>query len=94
MAAVLDTHAAIWYLLDAKSLSPTAFLLVEVVYHVERGRLPTDALDRLLGELKQERPAFRIAPLDSGIAETVKRVFPTCPIALSRPRRFTSGCLS
>jgi PIN domain nuclease of toxin-antitoxin system len=29
MSAVLDTHAAIWYLLDAKNLSETVFLLID-----------------------------------------------------------------
>ena len=92
MAAVLDTHAAIWYLLDAKSLSPTAALLideaaekgspaylpsislVEVVYLVERGRLPAKALDSLLGRLAGSKPAFSVVPLDSGVAEAVRRI--------------------
>jgi len=29
MAAVLDTHAAIWYLLDTKNLSQTVFSLID-----------------------------------------------------------------
>ena len=29
MSAVLDTHAAIWYLLDSKALSKTAFSLID-----------------------------------------------------------------
>jgi len=29
MSAVLDTHAAVWYLLDAKSLSQTVFSLID-----------------------------------------------------------------
>jgi PIN domain nuclease of toxin-antitoxin system len=29
MPAVLDTHAAIWYLLDAKNLSETVFALID-----------------------------------------------------------------
>lgn len=92
MAAVLDTHAAVWYLLDAKLLSPAAarmideaarkggpafissISLVEVVYLVERGRLPQDALRRLLDEMKGEHPAFRVVPLDTGIAEMVGRI--------------------
>lgn len=92
MAAVLDTHAAIWYLLDARSLSASAaslidqasaqgnpvylpsICLVEVVYLVERDRVPADAFDRLRAELNRERPAFRIAALDVGVAESVARV--------------------
>lgn len=29
MPAVLDTHAAIWYLLDTKNLSETVFSLID-----------------------------------------------------------------
>ena len=29
MSAVLDTHAAIWYLLDTENLSPTLFSLID-----------------------------------------------------------------
>jgi len=92
MSAVLDTHAALWYLLDAKKLSPvaaalidgaaqagtpaylSAISLVEVIYLVERARLPADAFDRLQTELQRDRPAFRIVHLDSGVAEAVKQV--------------------
>lgn len=92
MVAVLDTHAVLWYLLDAKTLSPTAGLLideaatqgdalyisaislVEVIYLVERRRLPADMLERLLVELNKEQPTFRVIPLGSPIAESVKRI--------------------
>ena len=64
-AVVADTHAAVWYLLNAKSLSSNAqramdeavalgdpvyvssISLVEVVYLVEKGKLPAVVLDRL-----------------------------------------------
>ena len=92
MSAVLDTHAALWYLLDTKNLSPTAaalideaarngspaylsaISLVEVIYLVERGRLPFDASERLRKELHSEQPAFRIVHLDTAIAEAVSLI--------------------
>jgi PIN domain nuclease of toxin-antitoxin system len=92
MAVVLDTHAAIWYLLDAKSLSSTAsrmidqaaeegspvylssISVVEVVYLVERGRLPGGALERLLGQMRGAEATFRVAPLDFAVAEAVRHV--------------------
>ena len=64
-ALVADTHAAVWYLLNSKSLSSNAqramdeaieagdavyvssISLVEVVYLVEKGKLPSVVLDRL-----------------------------------------------
>lgn len=89
MSAVLDTHAAVWYLLDAKSLSQTAFSLidgaaasgqpayislVEVVYLVERGRIAANAFERFVAELKQENPAFAVVPLDSEVAAVLRRI--------------------
>jgi PIN domain nuclease of toxin-antitoxin system len=92
MAAVLDTHAAIWYLLDSKNLPQTVFLLidgaaasgaptyisavslVEVVYLVERGRIPIDAFDRFVSELSQDNPAFSVVPLDSQIASVLRSI--------------------
>ena len=92
MVAVLDTHAVLWYLLDAKTLSPTAgslideaatqgdplylssISLVEVIYLVEKRRLPADTLERLLAEVNREHSTFRVIPLDSSIAETVNRI--------------------
>jgi len=92
VAAVLDTHAALWYLLKSPSLSPNAlhaieaalqsgepvFLpsicLVEVIYLVEKGRLPMAALERLMAAFESPRPALRIAPLDVDIARFVQQV--------------------
>ncbi len=92
MPAVVDTHAAIWYLLDVESLSekvyslidnaalagaPTyisAISLVEVVYLVERGRILADAYQRFVKQLGRENPAFTVVPLDSHIAEALRRI--------------------
>ena len=79
-AVVADTHAAVWYLLNAKSLSANAqramdeavalgdpvyvssISLVEVVYLVEKGKLPAVVLDRLTSALSQADSGFVIAP--------------------------------
>src|SRR5438094_3374693 len=92
MPAVLDTHAAIWYLLDSDKLSvrtysmidgaaasgtPTyisAVSLVEVVYLVERGRIAADAFERFTGELSRDNPAFTVVPLDSQIANALRKI--------------------
>ena len=105
MPAVLDTHAAIWYLLDTKNLSETVFSLidgaaasgvptyisavslVEVVYLVERGRIAADAFERIVCEISQDNPAFKVFPLDYNVASALRSIpatlFPTCPTASS-----------
>ena len=85
-AVVVDTHAAVWYLLNAKSLSSNAqkamdeavqagdpvyvssISLVEVVYLVEKGKLPAVVLDRLTRALSEPDSGFVIAPLNLAVA--------------------------
>lgn len=92
MPYVLDTHAVLWYLLDDKTLSATAYSLidnaaisgaptyvssislVEVVYLVERRRLPADAFDLLLKELNSSQPAFTVAALSTDIVRALRKV--------------------
>ncbi|MGH7867399.1 MAG: type II toxin-antitoxin system VapC family toxin, partial [Candidatus Dormibacteraceae bacterium] len=82
MSAVLDTHAALWYLLKSPNLSPKALQviedalrlgepvilpsisLVEVIYLVEKGRIPRSALERLKAALEDPSAGLKIAPLD------------------------------
>ncbi len=91
-AVVVDTHGAIWYLLNDRSLSQNAraaldeaarlgdpvyvssISLVEVLYLVEKGRLPTVALDRLVDALAEPDPGFVIAPLDMAVALAIPQV--------------------
>jgi PIN domain nuclease of toxin-antitoxin system len=113
MAAVLDTHAAVWYLLDSKKIpqavyslidgaaasgAPTyisAITLVEVTYLVEGGRIAADALDRFVAELSRETPAFRVVPLDSDIANALRRVsrnvVPDMPDRIIAPKALHLG---
>lgn len=92
MSAVLDTHAAIWYLLSAKNLPEEIFSLidsaaakgmpayisavslVEVVYLVERGRIPSDAFGRFVNSIGQNNPAFTVVPLDSAVADALRKI--------------------
>ncbi len=52
----------------------SAISLIEIAYLVERGRIVTDAFDRLIRELRAENPAFVLAPVDLQIAETLMQV--------------------
>jgi len=91
-AVVADTHAAVWYLLNAKSLSSNAqramddavavgdpvyvssISLVEVVYLVEKGKLPAVVLDRLTSALSQADSGFVIAPLNFSVALAIRQI--------------------
>jgi PIN domain nuclease of toxin-antitoxin system len=92
VAVVLDTHAALWYLLRSPNLSPKALQtiedalqsgepillpsisLVEVIYLVEKNRLPMSALKSLNTALQNPGVALRIAPLDLAVAASVQKV--------------------
>lgn len=91
-AVVADTHAAVWYLLNAKSLSSNAqeamdeaanagdpvcvssISLVEVVYLVEKGKLPPVVLDRLTRALSGPDSGFLIIPLDLPVVQTIPQI--------------------
>ena len=91
-AIVADTHAAVWYLLNAKNLSSNAeramdetieagrpvyvssISLVEVVYLVEKGKLPNVVLDRLTSALSEPDSGFVIAPLNLSIALAILQI--------------------
>jgi PIN domain nuclease of toxin-antitoxin system len=91
-ALVVDTHAAVWYLLNSSRLSPiaqramddaadagdpvylSAISLVEIVYLVEKGRLPAIVIERLTAALADAEAGFTVAPLDVGAAWAVQRI--------------------
>ena len=91
-ALVVDTHAAVWYLLNSSRLSSTAqramddatdagdpvylsaISLVEIVYLVEKGRLPAVVIERLTAALSDPESGFTIAPLDVEAAWAVQHI--------------------
>ncbi len=48
--------------------------LVEVTYLVEKQRLPEVALERLSNALRSTTIGLEVAPLDQGIADTLRRI--------------------
>ncbi|MBV9303979.1 MAG: type II toxin-antitoxin system VapC family toxin [Acidobacteriaceae bacterium] len=92
MSAVVDTHAAIWYLLDSKRLSQTAYSLidaaaadgtptyisaislVEIVYLIERERIPSNAFEKFVDELGGKDPAFTVVAVDLHIATVLRSI--------------------
>jgi PIN domain nuclease of toxin-antitoxin system len=100
-ALVVDTHAAVWYLLNSSRLSSvaqramddaadagdpvylSAISLVEIVYLVEKGRLPTEVIERLSTALSDPHAGFTVAPMmneQRGLCSGFLAV--RCPICL------------
>jgi len=52
----------------------SAISLVGIVYLAERGRLPSAALDRLEGVLKDSTQSLVVAPLDATVAKAVQKI--------------------
>jgi PIN domain nuclease of toxin-antitoxin system len=48
--------------------------IVEVIYLVEKGRVPSEALDRIYHHLDQPDSGLALVPLDEGVARTVNRI--------------------
>ena len=89
---VVDTHAAVWYLLNDRRLSPAAGLvldqtteggdqimipsisLVELIYLVEKGRIPASSHTVLRSALDEPNGPFRLAPLDENVADAVHAI--------------------
>jgi PIN domain nuclease of toxin-antitoxin system len=52
----------------------SAVSLVEVVYLAERGRIAADAFERIVRELGQDNPAFKVFPLDYNVASALRSI--------------------
>jgi PIN domain nuclease of toxin-antitoxin system len=92
IAAVADTHTALWYLFDDAKLSAVAgamigeaaterrkiaistISLAEVVYLIEKNRLPAAAYKELLEALIDPEHVFTEAVLDAAIVQAMRQV--------------------
>jgi PIN domain nuclease of toxin-antitoxin system len=92
IAGVVDTHAALWYLLknprlslrarsfidDAAALGQDIVLspisLAEIVYLVEKNRLPQSAYDGLKNALRDPEYVIEEAPFTTGVVEAMRQV--------------------
>ncbi len=92
IAAIADTHTALWHLYDDARLSPAAgnfiseaaaarrkiaissITLAEVVYLVEKDRLPLSAYGELTQALADPEHVFTEAVFTSAIVEAMWRV--------------------
>ncbi len=91
-ALVADTHAVLWYVLDAPELSVAArermeqaaqqgdpifvpsISLVEIVYLVDKRRLPEALLDRIIDAIRDEEDVLALAPLDLRVVEALPSI--------------------
>jgi PIN domain nuclease of toxin-antitoxin system len=92
IAAVADTHAALWYLFNDARLSAAAeafindaaaarrkiaissISLAEVVYLVEKNRLPSSAYDELVQALADPEHVFTEAVFSAAIVQSMRQV--------------------
>lgn len=92
IAAVADTHTALWYLFGDDRLSARAkdfidqaaasrqsieispISLAEIVYLVEKNRVPASALDDLRSTLNNPNHVFKEAPFTGGIVNAMRQV--------------------
>jgi len=92
IAAVADTHTALWYLFGDPRLSAAAkafidqaagtgrkvvvsvISLAEILYLIEKNRLPSAAFERLREALGAVDSAIDEAPLTTGIVEAMRQV--------------------
>jgi PIN domain nuclease of toxin-antitoxin system len=92
IAAVADTHTALWHLFSDARLSATAetfiheaaaarrkiaissISLAEVIYLVEKGRLPPAAYDELVQALADPEHVFTEAAFTSAVVQSMRQV--------------------
>ena len=59
---------------DARDVHVSAISLVEMVYLVERRRLPLTALERLRSALSDSNSGLFVAPVDAGVADALQNI--------------------
>lgn len=92
IAAVADTHTALWYLFGDPRLSARAkafidqaassrrsieispISLAEIVYLVEKNRIPPSALEDVRGDLDNANHVFKEAPFTKDVVSAMRQV--------------------
>jgi|SRR5271165_833233 len=92
IVAIVDTHAAIWYLFSDPRLGSeasafidatiangdhvgvSAISLAEMVYLIEKGRIPASALNELHVATADPKAVLQHVPLDDNVAMTMRTV--------------------
>jgi PIN domain nuclease of toxin-antitoxin system len=92
IAAIADTHTAIWYLFSdprlgkrasafiddtiakGEHIGVSAISIAEMVYLIEKGRIPANALNDLLAATADAKAVLQHVPLDENIAMKMAEV--------------------
>lgn len=92
IAAIADTHTAIWYLfsdprlgraasafidatiINGDHIGLSAISLAEMVYLIEKGRIPAHALDDVLAAIADPKAVLQQVPLDDSIVLKMRAV--------------------
>ena len=92
IAAIADTHTAIWYLysdprlgraasafidttiINGDHIGLSAISLAEMVYLIEKGRIPANTLDDVLAAIADPKAVLQQVPLDDGIVIQMRTV--------------------
>ena len=87
-SVIVDTHTIVWYFLKSGNLSATALAainnaesiyvasisIVEIIYLKEKGKLPEEALQRLIQALADVTTGCLIIPLSTEIAQAIAQI--------------------
>jgi PIN domain nuclease of toxin-antitoxin system len=92
IAAIADTHTAIWYLFSDERLGRAASAFIdltiangdhigisaisfaEMVYLIEKERIPVSALDDVLAAIADPKNVLQQIPLDDGIVVKMRQI--------------------
>jgi PIN domain nuclease of toxin-antitoxin system len=76
IVAIADTHATIWYLFSDPRLgtAASAFTIAEMVYLIEKGRIPSGTLNDLRDATADPATVLRHVPFDENIATKMTEV--------------------
>lgn len=61
-------------LVDGDEIGISAITVVELVYLVEKGKLPAEALSRVLDQVRDANSALVAVPLTEGVAEVMRTI--------------------
>ncbi len=61
-------------LANRMTIGVSAITLVEIIYLIEKSKIPTDALNLLNQKLKQKNSLFEIVPISQALAESIQKI--------------------
>lgn len=59
---------------QGSSLYISSITIVEIIYLVEKGKIPEEGLELLLQKIKEVKSAIKVLPIDLNVAEKVRNI--------------------